>query len=173
MPNWCENILTVEGAPDEVQKFRNENTFVEVGEQYHMAAGESRVLPLSFSALLPTPLNPDGTLIGEGQRPVTARAPDWYDWRVKNWGTKWDLCDQTDVSTTPGWIEYRFDTAWSPPVEWLTHVADLYPNLSFEIDYEEWGMAFWGSMRYENGEQVDVQEGQIDYDEDTETFERV
>lgn len=37
---------------------------------------------------------------------------DWYDWRVKNWGTKWEGYggrfndDQT---------AFTFDTAWSPP----------------------------------------------------------
>jgi hypothetical protein len=148
MPNWCENILTVEGAPDEVQKFRNENTFVEVGEQYHMAAGETRVLPLSFEALSPTPRNPDGTLIAG---PAGAGMPDWYDWRIKNWGTKWDLSDQTQVSTTPGHIEYRFDTAWSPPVEWLAHVADVYPKLSFDLYYREDGMCFEGVAEASGG----------------------
>ena len=37
---------------------------------------------------------------------------DWYDWRIKNWGTKWNASDSSFDEET-GVIE--FDTAWSMP----------------------------------------------------------
>lgn len=37
---------------------------------------------------------------------------DWYDWRIKNWGTKWNASDSSFNEET-GVIE--FDTAWSMP----------------------------------------------------------
>lgn len=37
---------------------------------------------------------------------------DWYDWRIKNWGTKWNASDSSFNEET-GVVE--FDTAWSMP----------------------------------------------------------
>lgn len=37
---------------------------------------------------------------------------DWYDWRIKNWGTKWNASDSSFDEAT-GTVE--FDTAWSMP----------------------------------------------------------
>lgn len=34
----------------------------------------------------------------------------WYDWRTKNWGTKWNACDSS---------ESEFQTAWCAPGAWL------------------------------------------------------
>ena len=39
--------------------------------------------------------------------------PNWYDWSVRNWGTKWDAYD-VDVEVDIGYI--RFDTAWNTPI---------------------------------------------------------
>ena len=41
-------------------------------------------------------------------------AKDWYDWRVKNWGTKWD-CYETVVEDSECSIYLEFWTAWSSP----------------------------------------------------------
>lgn len=38
----------------------------------------------------------------------------WYDWRMENWGTKWNACDSS---------EFTFQTAWSTPYEWLEKLA--------------------------------------------------
>jgi len=166
MPNWCTNGLTVEGDPDKVQKFREDNTYVEVGEDAGMASGDHRVLPLSFEAKYPTPRQADGKLIGEGPK-VTPGMPDWYQWRIDNWGTKWDLTEETDVEHDGDYIHYSFDSAWGPPAIWVEKVAAEYPDLKFTIDFEEPGMNFWGVLIFEDGEMVSEEEGSMDYNEDT------
>jgi len=59
------------------------------------------------------------------------------------WGTKWDLedcgCYKDEQS-----ISYSFDSAWSPPENWLKSVAQLYPDLTFELEYRETGNCFQG-----------------------------
>jgi hypothetical protein len=48
------------------------------------------------------------------------------------------------------YIKYDFDTAWSPPMEGLVIISKKYPNLSFELKYEEEGMGFKGKAIFEN-----------------------
>jgi len=42
----------------------------------------------------------------------------WYDWRLQNWDTKWDV-PKDDIEITEinnGSIVIGFNTAWSPPI---------------------------------------------------------
>jgi hypothetical protein len=42
----------------------------------------------------------------------------WWDWRVQNWGTKWELETKgTRNGHDTESIQACFDSAWSPPVE--------------------------------------------------------
>ena len=45
--------------------------------------------------------------------------PDWYKWRLKNWGTKWDAYDGS-------WIDgyHAFTTAWAPPEALIQYLAE-------------------------------------------------
>lgn len=69
-------------------------------------------------------------------------AADWYDWRVKEWGTKWDVDDASVEDSTPNSVTLRFDTAWSPPIAWYEKML----GLGFEVRalYYEGGMSFAG-----------------------------
>lgn len=75
---------------------------------------------------------------------------DWYHWNIRNWGTKWDICvanDEQYSDTRFEWTDndeamYHFQTAWSPVTEVITLLSMMYPNLSFDYEYEEeqgWG----------------------------------
>ena len=58
--------------------------------------------------------------------------PTWYEWCVKNWGTKWNGCDS--------WLEddiLHFDTAWSPPIPVLIALSKKYPNNEFYLEFED------------------------------------
>ena len=74
----------------------------------------------------------------------------WYDWNVRNWGTKWDACnpEMTNDDPTSGSIGYRFDTAWSPAEGAFQAMVSQHPELEFEFHNEEeqgWGVVFDGS----------------------------
>jgi len=82
----------------------------------------------------------------------------WYEWRIEHYGCKWyeselEINDSTDTS-----VSVSFETAWSPPTEWLRKVAKDYPKLTFELDYEESGMCFKGLLRVKGKE---IQEDSI------------
>jgi hypothetical protein len=51
-------------------------------------------------------------------------ADGWYNWSIKNWGTKWNV-DVEDVEMyrlTPFKLLVTFDTAWSPPYGIIKHI---------------------------------------------------
>lgn len=120
MPNWCENVACV--------KHSDRSMLQKVVDGFN---GKGL-----FSAFLPTP-------------PELLKGNDWYDWRVNNWGTKWDVSKQSFPEIiVDGQINLTFDTAWSPPISFYEHLL----TLGFEVDayYYEGSMDFCG--HWHNGE---------------------
>lgn len=67
----------------------------------------------------------------------------WYDWRVENWGTKWDIkCEHVEVDDDDTLI-VKFDTAWSPPDKVFDAMHKK--GYLFEAYYVEYGMEYYGS----------------------------
>lgn len=52
----------------------------------------------------------------------------WYDWRVANWGTKWN-CYECEEE---GYRRIAFLTAWSIPVPIFDELAKRYPKITFQ-----------------------------------------
>ena len=78
----------------------------------------------------------------------TYGADNWFDWRVTNWGTKWDIGgDSIDFyDEDDDRIELHFDTAWSPPDEIYQALRDKYEDIEITWFYREDGMQFAGYM---------------------------
>ena len=159
MPNHTSNRLTLRGSNVEVARFMDDNRTEEtddVGSPIH----------LSFENLLPTPpemLESNAIKHGDSK----AKMPDWYNWRVENWGTKWDAYDFPNdwVSVmpkdAPNWLHLNwsmgevpnvlgFYTAWSPPTPWLVAVSEKY-DLEFMLEYADEGGGFVGYSIVSNG----------------------
>jgi hypothetical protein len=140
MPNWCENTLTVYGDKNELKKF--------------VKKAKSKEEPLSLANLYPEPdynkikvkrTYPE--ISGDGYAdPKEA----WWDWRVQNWGTKWEITDVIYDGDEDG-VEYSFMSAWSPPSDWLEKVGADYPKLDFILKYDEPGMCFMGASKSKQG----------------------
>jgi hypothetical protein len=140
MPNWCNNSLTV--SHDDPSML---DRFVKGYE------GEG-----VFNEFLPLPVELKGTVApfcgseAEARRLVEAYgATDWYDWQVKNWGTKWDITDDGNGYTrpNPNTLSVGFDTAWAPPMEFYQYLESI--GFRVEATYFESGMCFVG--RYADG----------------------
>lgn len=140
MPNWCENSVSVTGNSDSVKKFI---------ETVSSTDEEGNNIPLSFSTIVPEPHNPKDN-----------PDYDWWNWRIDNWGTKWDLDQYTNVDFGNDWVYYFFDTAWSPPIEFLNAAAKNFPDLTFEILFGEAGMWFSGNFIWQDGILVSSEEGE-------------
>ena len=97
-----------------------------------------------------------------------------YDWNCDMWGTKWDIyecevdSDRTSESDSFNYIYYRFDTAWSPPKEFLINICEKYPLLNFRLHYAEGGCDFEGDLEIEAGEVITDECGAYQGDGDEE-----
>lgn len=155
MPNWCLNKLEIDGKPEALSRFYENN--LSEGED-----GSS----LSFSRSVPL-MDP---LKGKSKSTLIPLA-------VIVWGTKWDACevrafadealtDPIDIARRIGEgakFYYKFDTAWSPPVEWLEQTAPKYPEISFRLSFVEPGMDFMGEDVHEGGQRKSGSSGPMDY----------
>lgn len=77
-----------------------------------------------------------------------------YDWNIRNWGTKWDACDQSvdepfiDEKAGTASVSVSFSTAWSIPEPVLIAIVAQHPELEFSIESEEeqgWGAEYKAS----------------------------
>jgi hypothetical protein len=102
-------------------------------------------------------------------------ASGWYNWRVSNWGTKWDACE-SDWDLDDRELTIHFQTAWAPPIGWLENVSAQFPELVFKMTFQEEGMGFCGRadgadgiVEWEEGGVVLHDEEGLEVEWDTET----
>ena len=78
---------------------------------------------------------------------TNAQDDRWYNWRVQNWGTKWD-CYSLEIDDTdmPHGFEVNFETAWSPPEEIHSAICEQFDDLSISWFYDEPGCEVAGYL---------------------------
>jgi len=151
MPNHCTNTLEVQGTPYHIRNFARDH--YRQPDTWGTDPDHGLKSTLDFSASVPLPADKNQTTFHHAG----------YDWQCANWGTKWNAYDITpdtfphvlkEVEDTEG-LTFSFNTAWSPPSEWLVHASTKYPDLTFTLRYEEPGMAFCGWLVAHRGEYND------------------
>tara|TARA_B100000925_G_scaffold262964_1_gene220589 strand:+ start:76 stop:546 length:471 start_codon:yes stop_codon:yes gene_type:complete len=156
MPNWCHNRVDVysENKTD-LQKvldiFNNKNVFAQI-------IPEPDWSKIPYNGELPQKKelkNPNGevfttvTEFSDGSQDTR-----WYDWRLQNWDTKWDVHDAeieeerwgADGNDELESFTATFDTAWSPPEAICHRLRDMFPNVSISWFYDEPGCQFAGYL---------------------------
>jgi hypothetical protein len=182
MPNWCYNSLAVEGDPALIADMKRQlnKPFVKSHDSWNSTTGQMEVSDTTYS----NPVFAFHNIFNHRQDGISdeeyIKQPDfkqpleeslmfkgnhWYDWNVRNWGTKWDVAvhdndkyPETEIiDEIDNAIAYRFNTAWSPPLEAITKLSEQYPTLHFNMHYEEetgWG----GEVEFKNGFITTVEE---------------
>ena len=140
MPNWCNNSATITGPIDILKELED--------------------VQLSFQEIFPCPqelLDTTAPAVYNDKDKAKINEEkfghsDWYSWQVGNWGTKWDLSLQSleleDNGDGTGCLHAGFDTAWSPPVEFMKKLYDKYKGrgLDIRMEYFEPGCSFIGKV---------------------------
>ena len=139
MPNWCYNRVEVYIEDAEELKRWKETV-------------ESKESKFDFNKIVPMPKELEDTVKGSNHVPSEELkekygADNWYDWNVNNWGTKWNITvDENEVDDDGDFIQYTFDTAWSPPSEIFYALRRKFPDVSISWFYDEPGMQFAGYL---------------------------
>jgi len=153
MPNWCENGFKIEGPILKIKQIWETSN-----------KGENLL-----NALVPQPENIFRGDLGaeERQRCKELGIPNWYDWGIVNWGTKWDIdFDQSSLEFNDNGdgtasIDGFFCTAWCPPLPCFETYASTNPDVRAEIQYRESGVDYLGIATFENGVLYDEYYGDI------------
>lgn len=79
----------------------------------------------------------------------------WYDWSIKNWGTKWNASNCVYNKEI-----MIFETAWDTPHDIFEKISLDFPNELIEVKYadEDYYSDNNGILRYKNG-LIECQEG--------------
>jgi hypothetical protein len=125
MPNWCNNELRIRSAdPAILARYRSA---IEGGRLLRECCPEPETDAYRESLGAP------------------GASPEWREWRIENWGTKWEIPadDMTEIVETADEIRVGFASAWSPPIDALRFAAER-DGFSFVLFYDEPGMGFAG-----------------------------
>jgi len=140
MPNWCNNFVQI--------RHTDPTKLTALAEAVREGKFCRFVLPLP-QELVDTVAGHLGDGYAEElnqfKRELNMKyfgSTDWYDWSVKNWGTKWDVETDDDVTVENELLSFGFDSAWSPP----TGVYAALVEQGYQVDamYYEPGMGFCG-----------------------------
>jgi len=149
MPNWCDNQITITGPNSVIDKIEE----IVNADDTHKNTGL-----LNFFKPMPKEL--EGTTSpsssADKPQPMVEGFDNWYDWRVENWSTKWEVCefygvdrqhlnDSLDEST----ISFAFSSAWAPPIGAYEQFLADNENCSLKAYYYEGGCDFMGE--WDNG----------------------
>ena len=202
MPNWCSNHLNISGDEKSISMFKKAARGSHAGynQEYgydidtrswpiyddvrvkaltkNPAPNQESVHDFCMNALYPVPSDfrrfpfDDGLARKLGDMADEKREFGGYTWQVENWGCKWDVEGEL-VGEENTFLQYRFDSPWSPPVDFFEKISSEWPNLTFELEYCEPGMAFAGRSTFTNGEysEVDLPMSYFGEDEDDEDYE--
>jgi len=124
MPNWCKNEVIISGEEDVVTKFKNLMT--NDGKDFEKG--------FSFNKIVP---QPDNILLDNLKV---------YNWNIENWDTKWDASSVSVYFDEEDYMEFSFLTAWSPPINVINKLKEMFPNLNIYGGYIGEGWEFAGTF---------------------------
>ena len=134
MPNYCKNILIVNGPSELIDGFARHVT----GEYGNFDFNTVMPYPSHFKAMDDScaKADKDGTRLHGMKDGYNSGG---YEWCVRNWGTKWNAGNAENIKCSLGTL-FIFETAWGPPIGVVREMAIRFPALSFELHYFERGM---------------------------------
>lgn len=128
MPNWCENTLRIIPENDAARAL-----LPQITERFKSSDNTGN--QSAFQLIHPMPSELEGTTAPSSEE-------NWYDWRIANWGTKWEESSPFVIRSGDYELLVSFQTAWAPPLGIYQRLV----KLGFDVlaTYAEQGIGFAG-----------------------------
>ena len=145
MPNWCDNNLYISHPNKKMMK--------KALNAWNKGKFLSTLVPEpDYTKVKVKPTFDSSHITGKPAPEFVDPQQAWWDWRVQNWGTKWDIGwdDSRDKAELNGDHDMfvNFQSAWSPPLDAYATLVEM--GFSIRAYYFEGGCCFCG--RWEDGE---------------------
>ena len=144
MPNWCDNNMYISHPDKKMMKKAlaawNKGKFL------------STLVPEpDYKTVKVKPTFDASHITGKPEPEFVDPEQAWWDWRVQNWGTKWDIGwdshqDKAELNSDHDMF-VNFQSAWSPPLDAYATLVEM--GFSIRAYYFEGGCCFCG--RWEDG----------------------
>ena len=142
MPNYVSVNIKVNGNKKLIDKFFV-NCFTGNNFDFDKIVPEPRTIEECSPEYR---ANKDSHIVLDDERPWF----DWYAWHNRFWGTKWNAMD-TNIDRNNNSVS--FDTAWNFPYPVMVKMTEMFPDLTFTIEWiEEQGVISLGRVEVKNDE---------------------
>ena len=138
MPNWVRNEITIKGSKKDLDDFV---------ANYFSKNDEDNTY-FDFDKVIPEPRReeccPKDCIRKEGDAiEIFSDRPwfNWYAWRYKHWGVKWNSSDTYFVRESNNRLIVEFNTPWASPQNIFNALKTQNPFLDFKIEVigeEDW-----------------------------------
>ncbi|MFA6730482.1 MAG: hypothetical protein WC152_00790 [Candidatus Izemoplasmatales bacterium] len=147
MPNHITNIITING----VSKERTAEILAAIRSDEDGLQRNS----LDFNKIIPMPENIFRGNLGKAEKELYGKN-NWYDWSVRNWGSKWNSYGYDSPAFHNADNEIEFLTAWSRVDPIMERLSQIFPDAEFFYQWadEDIGSNV-GQQTWQNGEITD------------------
>lgn len=173
MPNYCRNEIKFECTRYELEAIfdyirESLTSYTErCVEHAKQPNGPWRIAPkrriLDFNNIVPYPeaLNrEDEDFEKLGREELLAKygsleniGKNGYNWRIKNWGTKWNVDESAYFDERDNLLV--FNTAWAPALKVVAELHKKFPTVTMYYEYYEKGTGFIGGCEFVNERDFD------------------
>lgn len=110
---------------------------------------------IDFNKIIPMPDDIYCGDLGPKERDLYGEK-NWYDWRISNWGTKWNAYGYSEDHQYNNDRKINFLTAWAAPHPVIEKLSEMFPYIKIEHEWadEDIGMNC-GRYVYYDGERIE------------------
>lgn len=179
MPTWCSQFVEVRGEEKEIKRMINSfRVDKSTRGKYEEESG------WDINQLFPVPEElaetPHASIIPEWsqeekdlwlknkQEENLAKfgARDWFEWQIKNYGTKWGASyiqiDDEALSNCSDSFSFKFESPWCTCPGLMAKVSSLFPSVLIGIHAIEQMNMFAVWETYHDGEMIEYGEADVD-----------